>query len=390
MAKRVDAGTAGGGVVNGSAANARPLRVAVYSRYDRLGASSRMRFLQFAPLLAEHGISLSVQPLFDDDYLQTLYASGQRRLGKVLSAYRRRAAALHRQGAPDAAPDLAWIEKELFPYWPFALERHWWPAMPTVVDYDDAVFHTYDHSRHALVRRVLGRKIDRVMAAAHTVVCGNAYLADRAMAAGARRVSIVPTVVDATRYSSGTSHRSGPPVVGWIGSPATERYVLDLAPALRQACAGGRARVVLVGASPAAGQALADLPVAIEPWREDTEAGHIAGFDIGIMPLPDEPWERGKCGYKLVQYMACGVPVIASPVGANVEIVDPGLNGLLAATPGQWRDALQRLLADAPARAAMGRAGRQRVEQHYSLQVQGPRLAALLRAAAGAGAGAGA
>ena len=371
-----------------TAVNDRPLRVAVYSRYDRLGASSRMRFLQFAPLLAEHGIRLSVQPLFDDDYLQTLYTNGQRRVGTVLSAYRRRAAALRNPGAPDTAPDLAWIEKELFPYWPFGLERHWWPAMPTVVDYDDAVFHTYDRSRHALVRRVLGRKIDRVMAAAHTVVCGNAYLADRAMAAGAQKVAIVPTVVDATRYQSVAGQHDGTPVIGWIGSPATERYVLDLAPALRQACAGGRARIMLVGASPAAGLALADLPLEIAPWREDTEVGHIAAFDIGVMPLPDEPWERGKCGYKLVQYMACGVPVIASPVGANVDIVEPGLNGLLAATPGQWGDALQRLLADSPTRIAMGRAGRQRVEQHYSLQVQGPRLAALLRAAAGAGAGA--
>jgi glycosyltransferase involved in cell wall biosynthesis len=97
-------------------------------------------------------------------------------------------------------------------------------------------------------------------------------------------------------------------------------------------------------------------------------------FDIGIMPLPDAPWERGKCGYKLIQYMACGLPVVASPVGANVEIVENGVNGELAGTSLEWEQALERLVGDAVLRGRMGRAGRRRVEAHYSVQVQVARL----------------
>jgi len=352
-----------------------PLRVAVLSRYARLGASSRMRFLQFAPPLARHNITLDVFPLFDDNYLRTLYGQGRRERLQVLYAYAQRVRALTRtQGH-----DLIWIEKELFPYWPYAIERLFWPSFqPTVVDYDDAVFHNYDLSPDRVVRRLLGRKIDRLMAAADLVVCGNSYLARRAKAAGARNCEIVPTVVDLARYAQRATRTEGPLVIGWIGSPATQRYVVELAGVLRQICVDGQARVVLVGAHAEVAHLMPGVPVEVLPWLEATEPTQIAKFDIGIMPLPDEPWERGKCGYKLIQYMACGTPVIASPVGANCEIVDHGANGLHASTPDQWRRAFEQLMHDPALRNAMGRAGRQRVEQHFSLQVQGERLAALL------------
>src|SRR6056297_1871598 len=102
-------------------------------------------------------------------------------------------------------------------------------------------------------------------------------------------------------------------------------------------------------------------------------------MDIGVMPLPDTPWMRGKCGYKLIQYMACGLPVIASPVGVNAEIVEHGVNGFLVGTDEEWKSALTILLKDPDLRRRMGREGRKKVEREYSLQVQGPRVARLLR-----------
>jgi glycosyltransferase involved in cell wall biosynthesis len=117
-------------------------------------------------------------------------------------------------------------------------------------------------------------------------------------------------------------------------------------------------------------------------WSEQTEVQSIANFDIGIMPLLDEPFARGKCGYKLIQYMACGLPVVASPVGVNSQIVEHGVNGFLADTPEQWEHALQTLLTDASLRQRMGQAGRAKVEREFCIQVTGPRLAALLVAAA--------
>jgi glycosyltransferase involved in cell wall biosynthesis len=116
-------------------------------------------------------------------------------------------------------------------------------------------------------------------------------------------------------------------------------------------------------------------------WSEQTEAAQVAAFDIGLMPLPDEPWERGKCGYKLIQYMACGVPVVASPVGANTEIVTPGMNGALADTSEQWLASLTELAEDPALRARQGTEGRKRVEHWYSLQAQAPRLVSMLQEA---------
>ncbi|MEC9483213.1 MAG: glycosyltransferase family 4 protein, partial [Halomonas sp.] len=124
-----------------------------------------------------------------------------------------------------------------------------------------------------------------------------------------------------------------------------------------------------------------ELPVEVLPWSEGTEAEAIAGFDIGIMPLPGGPWERGKCGYKLIQYMACGKPVVASAVGVNVEIVEDWQCGALADESSRWHQALSALLVDTERRQVLGRHGRQAVEQHYSLQAQAPRLADILRRA---------
>ncbi len=358
------------------------LRVALFTRYARLGASSRLRFLQFVPLLQTAGIQVDDYPLFDDAYLTELYGQGKRSAGRVLAAYRARWMRLRQA----AGHDLLWVEKELFPYLPRWLEQAARPSgIPVVVDYDDAVFHNYDRSRHGVVRALLGRKIDGVMADASCISAGNGYLAARARAAGAQRVALIPTVVDVSRYTpkvTSDNDTARPLVIGWIGSPATERYLLPLLPVLQAVCAGGHARVVLVGASAGMPQWLPGVPVQVQPWVEQTEAAQIAAFDIGIMPLPDEPWERGKCGYKLIQYMACSLPVVASPVGVNRDIVEPGRTGYLAADGAQWQQAIETLLRDAALRQRLGAAGRQRVSQVYSLQVQGTRIADLLRSAA--------
>jgi glycosyltransferase involved in cell wall biosynthesis len=122
------------------------------------------------------------------------------------------------------------------------------------------------------------------------------------------------------------------------------------------------------------------------PWSEMTEVSQIQKMDVGIMPLADTPWARGKCGYKLIQYMACGLPVVASPVGVNSEIVEHGVNGFLADSEAEWREALVRLLRDPDLRRRMGAEGRRKVESEYSLQVWGPRVAKMMITVAGCGA----
>lgn len=359
------------------------MNVTLLSKYSRIGASSRLRSLQYLPALEQAGIQVTPHELFDDDYLKRLYDGRGRSLPSVVCSYLARMRQLRR---PEKA-DLVWIEKEALPYVPYRLERGLMPrGIPYVVDYDDAVFHNYDLSSNRLVRELLGAKIDNVMANAAAVICGNDYLAERARWAGARRIERVPTVVDATRYSvanDAASDTVGPPVIGWIGSPSTQRYVLELKPVLEALHREQSVRLVLVGAQPDLAEQFGELPATVLPWSEASEAQAIAGFDIGIMPLPDGPWERGKCGYKLIQYMAAGKAVVASEVGVNVEIVNGWQCGILADSQTQWHDALSFLLADSGKRRAFGEKGRQAVEHHYSLQAQAPRLAEILRGAVG-------
>lgn len=315
-----------------------------------------------------------VSPLFDDAYLAYKYAFGRASTVAVLRAFVQRLWAVIR--LPRAA--VVVVEYELLPWFPTLLER-WlaWRECRIMVDYDDALFHQYDAHPNPWVRRLLGGKIAAVMRLAHTVVAGNAYLADYARRSGASRVAVIPTVIDLANYPLKHSDSACKAfTIGWIGSPSTARYLKMIAPALAELCKGSRARVCLVGSGPIV---LKDVPVEVIAWGEKTEVDEIRRFDVGIMPLPDEPWARGKCGFKLIQYMACGLPVVASPVGVNSEIVENGVNGYLASTTDEWIRALKAMMADAELRRQMGVAGRKRVEEKYCLAVTAPRFVELLK-----------
>lgn len=355
------------------------MRVLVLPRYTRLGASSRMRFLQYLPHLESRGLQVTVSPFFRDQYQERFQKDGHKSALEVLRGYVRRTAAL----LTETRFDLLWIEKDALPWLPAAIEmRFLLGGTPYVLDYDDAVFHQYDMHRNALVRRLLGRKHEKIMRGAALVVAGNRYIGEHARRAGARSVEIIPTVVDMVRYSANLpramSCSPAQVVVGWIGQRHNAHYLSLLGGAVKRLFNEGGTKFVVVGA----GDGVRHLPFEAFAWSETTEIEHISNFDIGIMPLPDEPFERGKCGYKLIQYMACSKPVIASPVGVNREIVEHGVNGYLAETPEEWEHALRLLAQDSDLRERMGAAGRSKVEAMYSLQAALPRLAELLRTAA--------
>ena len=216
------------------------------------------------------------------------------------------------------------------------------------------------------------------MRGAALIVAGNEYLAQHAYAAGARKVAIVPSVIDLARYEVAARRSRARVVIGWIGSPSTFPFLARMAPTLKALSVTLDTEVRVIGANPPPNPP--DFgPVSYRPWREDTEVEEIQDFDIGIMPLSPSPWEKGKCGYKLIQYMACGIPVVASPVGVNCKIVQEGLNGHLADTDEEWAIALRHLATDSSARLSMGQAGRLAVEAHYCVQIVAPELARLFR-----------
>lgn len=349
--------------------------VGFLTRYGELGASSRVRALQFLPSLKAQGLACHWYPLLGDAYVRSLYA-GQRSWREVAAAYWNRliTSATWRQHS------LLWVEKELFPLLPFALERQLLQGRRLILDFDDAVFHNYDLSPRPLIRRWLGDKIDRLMARADLVTAGNSYLAERARQAGARRVERLPSCIHLERYPAPSAAPEAEALrVVWIGSPATAHY-LDLLRAPLLTLASRRLVALRVIGAPlpiwAQGAALTGQSL---PWSPEREAADIAAADVGVMPLHDSPWEQGKCSFKLVQYMACGLPVLASPVGMNRDVVESGVNGYLVDGEQSWIESLDALARDPGLRRRMGAAGRELVETSYCVQAQSPRLGSWMR-----------
>lgn len=354
------------------------MKVLLLSRYGRLGASSRMRTLQYIPCLEREGLNITVLPLFADTYVADLQRN-RRNFLEVFHAYAKRLYAL----LCGRSYSLVWIEKEALPWLPAWFERMLLAKnIPYVLDYDDAVFHYYDQHHNWLIRQILRSKHRALIRGSELVVAGNEYLADYARGAGAKRVEIVPTVVDLDRYPPllhADRDALAPPRVGWIGQRATAGFLCPYKSLFSKLTAEGLAVFVAIGIE---AKDFA-LPMDSIAWKEESEVESLTNLDIGIMPLLDEPFARGKCGYKLVQYMACGLPVVASPVGANCRIVEDGVNGFLADTPEAWEKTLRALLVDRNLRINMGHAGREKVEQRYCIQVTGPKMADLLRATGG-------
>jgi glycosyltransferase involved in cell wall biosynthesis len=301
------------------------------------------------------------------------YLTGSYSLASLAKAYLQRLTALWRS----SSFDLLWIEKECLPWLPYFVESSLLNGVTYVLDYDDAVFHTYDLHKSAAVRWFFGDRLDKLMAKASLVVVGNQYLAERAHAAGAPWVEVVPTAIDLMRYptSRGVARNTPPDVqtIVWIGSPSTACYLEHLAFTLQQLAQ----RYPFVFRTIGASLNIPGVNVQRIPWTEVSEVESIAAGHIGVMPLSDSPWERGKCGYKLIQYMACSLPVVASPVGINRKLIQAGVTGFLANSHEDWISSLEQLLTQPQLGKRMGLAGRSEVEKNYCIQVTGPRLAEL-------------
>lgn len=348
-----------------------------------MGASSRVRTFQFLPLWEAAGYQVKVSSFFNEVYLKSLYAHVRPGVWNVLGCYFRRLGVL----LSVWKYDVLIIEKELFPYLPayveFLLKLF---GKKYIVDYDDAVFHNYDLSKNKLVRSWMGIKIDQVMGYAGMVWTGNAYLKERAVKAGAKRVVEMATVIDENKYKNVElgmkneelgvqvslieSFDSKKIWVGWIGSPSTIKYLRGLVPVLeRLGEEVGFGLLIINGELRIKNEELeGGVDIKHVVWTEEGEVEAIRKMDIGIMPLPDDPWERGKCAYKLIQYMACGLPVVASPVGMNQEVVRHGENGFLAGSDEEWIHALKTLIQDAGLRKRMGEKGLELVKERFTVE----------------------
>lgn len=348
------------------------MKMLILPRYGRLGASSRLRSYQYIPSLMAAGFEVTISPLLSDAYLEQSYVGKSSRWRGFRGLITRARMLLTARNY-----DVIWIEKEAMPWVPGFIERWLMPAgIPYVVDYDDAVFHQYDRHRNQLVRAVFGRKLDGIMNRSAAVFAGNDYLASRARRAGARNIVYVPTVLDPNHYKlrqRADWMAAKTAVIGWIGSPTTwKEHMRPVCDSLAALATRKSAVIQVVGAKIEPG---VQGPITFIPWSEESEGDVAAGFSVGVMPLPDDLWSKGKCGYKLLQYMASGIPVVASPVGVNVDIVEPGINGYLATTLADWSHQLEAMIDDPEKCYSFGQQGRAKVERQYSIQVWGPKVA---------------
>lgn len=269
--------------------------------------------------------------------------------------------------------DTVFWQRRLLPPWHAAALRA--AARRLVFDFDDALPYR-DSFRGATLSLSRRTKFRAAVRRADAVVAANAELA-RLAGPFARRVEIVPTVVDPARAVVASHGEGDEPVAGWIGSASTRGYLRSIGGPLREVARtiGPRFRFVVVAdALPAPCDPFFEL----RPWTESSEASDVARLGVGVAPLTDDAWARGKSGLKLLQYAVAGLPAVASDVGVQCEIVRDGVSGFLARTSEEWVDRLVRLLRSPALRAEMGRAARSAAIERYSIGMAADRLAAIL------------
>jgi glycosyltransferase involved in cell wall biosynthesis len=320
--------------------------VAFLANGSRRIPSARARVYQLVPHLQAAGIETTA---LDPSRLP-------RRLGGRTSLYR-----LHALRAVRATT-VGVIQKRMFDrptMW--ALQA---ANSRLVYDFDDALYSRPAAEPH----------LRRMLRAVRHVTAGNAHLAGYAQCY-AREVTVIPTVVDTAEYSPapprGTDDR--PVTIGWAGTSANLSSLEAVRPALQEVVKRSQDRVVIRILSDEA-PSWPELPVVYEEWTYERRIAAIREFDIGLMPLSDTEWTRGKCGFKAIEYMALGIPPVVSPVGVLTEIVDHGRTGFVAGGARDWADALSRLVGDPPLRTVLGRAGRDVIERSYSVNAVVPRL----------------
>jgi glycosyltransferase involved in cell wall biosynthesis len=336
----------------------------------------RFRIEQWAPILEREGVRLELSPFLTPFGMDILYRRG-RVAAKALETakgYFQRAAEAINAGRFD----VIFVYREAALLGPAWLERILSSRRPIVFDFDDAIYLPATSEANAWVSALKPtRKTQTICRLAKHVTVGNDVLA-RYAADHARAVTVIPTTIDTEAYQVHECRAAARPVVGWSGSATTVPYLRAMASALRELRQRMDYELLVIGGE----VAMPGLDVRLVPWRAETEVPDLSAIDVGLMPLPDDEWSRGKCGLKALQYMALGIPPVVSPVGVNSAIVQDGVNGFHARTDEEWVDRIALLLRDPELRRRLGAAARLTVEATYSARVQAPRMAAVLRQAA--------
>jgi glycosyltransferase involved in cell wall biosynthesis len=345
------------------------MKLLYFSKTSFIGPSSRYRIYQYIPYLRDAGIGVTVAPLFRESWFKIINLRwGPLRAAAKAFYFFTRLFARIIDILKVRHCDVYCLEHQAFPYMPAFWERITKRMNPNMIlEFDDAIFLSFLH----------GSKIPKLIKMSNHIIVGNNFLKNYAFQFNPH-VTVIPTVIDTRRYRPKKDYGiQGRLNIGWIGLAYNLPYLQEIAkilPKLKKEI--GEFVLTIISSQ---GFELGGVEVIFKEWSYKNEVKEIRNLDIGIMPLADDKWAKGKCGLKVLQYMACGVPVVASPVGVNNEIISDGENGFLAATDFEWLEKLSLLAHDEELRRAMGRKGRETVEKNYSLRMWGPRVASLYR-----------
>lgn len=334
--------------------------------YDR-SPSQRFRFEQYLSLLENEGHSFWIRSFLTLSGWRIIYSKGNaiQKMIAVTGGFLRRIGAL----LTVSSADLVFIHREVTPFGPPIFE--WLIAKVfrkrIIYDFDDAIWLTDKTNEGAFTRMIRWRsKVASICKWSYKVSCGNEYLCDYARQFN-NNVVLNPTTIDTTYHKPIPKPRSNDIVVGWTGSHSTLKYLDEVKPALK----------ILEERFPKMKFMVISNGQASVQWSRQTEIEDLAKFDIGIMPLPDDEWAKGKCGFKALQYMAMEIPAVVSPVGVNTRIVTHEVDGLVCSTTDQWVDAISKLINDPALRKKLGIAGRKKVENNYSATSNGSNFLSL-------------
>lgn len=342
----------------------------VPSIYDT-SPGQRFRLEQWEDILREKGVEITYSPFESEDLHRVLYQSGNtvakiQGVLKNMNSRRREVKSLENF-------DLVYVFREAAIFGPAWLEKKIAASgIPVIFDFDDAVFVAYKSPSNGYLSYLkFPNKTGEICRLSAHVMAGNQHLADYAGRFN-KNVTIVPTTIDTEKYQVVEKQENAEFVtIGWSGSFSTVQHLDTIREILQDLAAEEKFRLRVIGTP---NYELAGVETEALPWASATEIEDLQKIDIGVMPLPDDDWSKGKCGLKALQYMALGIPTICSPVGVNSTIIQDGENGFIADGKAEWIEKLKKLLNSFELRKKLGLAGRKTVEENYSTKLQAPRV----------------
>lgn len=332
--------------------------------------SQRFRFEQYFRVLQEQNYEFKVSSFWPVWGWNILYKHGfiilkilafaqgfVGRIGLLLIVPKYQYVFIHREVLPVGPPFFEWIIAKIY-------------QKPIIYDFDDAIWLPNTSHQNRVVAALKNHgKVNKICSWSWKVSCGNGFLADFAMQY-CNEVHINPTTID-TDYHIPSENKMimKPLIIGWTGTHSTTRYLLSLIPVFKKLKIIHAFEIRIISNQPPEWD-FDDYTFI--PWNQSDEIEQLQKFDIGVMPMEDTDWEKGKCGFKALQYMALEIPAVASSVGANQEIIDHGINGFLCQNPEEWYTYLEQLIASEKLRKSIGEAGRKKVLEKYSVYSNTP------------------